>query len=101
MKRLRLWLIKKLNATPNELAYQCMSKIRLSSQVCTVKPICVELAKKDFAIDENLIKSEIIDAMKKELFKHLVIFEKPNVEDTLRAELYIADRINWKWERLS
>lgn len=92
LKKIRLLLIKKLNATPNEFVYQCKSNLRLPSQVYIVKPICVEIEKKEFPIDKNFIKNEIIDAMKKELFEHLVFVDKPYFTGTLRAELYIADR---------
>lgn len=78
MKKLRLWLIKKLNATPNEELYKLQRIPAVKTSERHIIPIyakCIR-EKNDFSVCEDAVKNAVIKGMIPELIPYLTFIDK-------------------------
>lgn len=90
IQKIRLWLIKKLKATPNEMNV----KVSIITRTRSAKPISVILQKVPVPYGDvslELIKKQALVMMESELMKHIVITDNPLDMDHIKATITVVE----------
>lgn len=95
MKKLRLWLIKKLNAIPNEELHKLQRMPSIKTSELHIIPIYAKcnIEKNDFSVYKDDVKKAVIEGMIPELVPYLTFIDE---HDEIVARINVVGEVDKK-----